>query len=119
MKFSNELMALGLALLAAPGADAFWRMECRGVSAIARIDPLVNPGAKSSHAHTIAGGSGKSPTVSNSYLRGEAVSSNASQQLGGFNVIGRDATPGWNACSASSAQNHPETSRSTCSFENN
>ena len=68
MKFSAELYALGLAMLAAPGADAFWRMECRGRSGLARIDPLVNPGAKSSHAHTIAGGSGKSITIRIYYL---------------------------------------------------
>lgn len=77
MKFSAELYALGLALLAAPGADAFWRMECRGRSGLALIDPLVNPGAKSSHAHTIAGGSGKSIAVRIYSLLADSESSRA------------------------------------------
>ncbi|KAI1329065.1 hypothetical protein F5Y16DRAFT_367307 [Xylariaceae sp. FL0255] len=38
--------------------NAFWRMECRGRSGLARIDPIVDPGEISSHAHTIQGSSG-------------------------------------------------------------
>lgn len=63
MKFSLYEMAFGLALLTGQ-ADAFWRMECRGRSALARIDPLVNPGADANHLHTVAGGSGKSISLS-------------------------------------------------------
>ena len=67
MKFSLYEMAFGLALLTGQ-ADAFWRMECRGRSALARIDPLVNPGADANHLHTVAGGSGKSISLSSHNL---------------------------------------------------
>lgn len=40
--------------------DAFWRMECPGRVALARIDPLVSPGTASAHAHAIHGSSGRS-----------------------------------------------------------
>lgn len=36
-------------------ALAFWRLPCRGRLGVARLDPLVNPGAVSSHAHVIHG----------------------------------------------------------------
>lgn len=58
MKFSLFEIAFGAALLMGQ-ADAFFRMECRGVTALARMDPLVNPGGVSSHAHTVSGGNGK------------------------------------------------------------
>lgn len=38
-------------------ADAFWRMECRSRSGLARIDPLTDPGVVSQHGHAIHGGS--------------------------------------------------------------
>ncbi|KAK4103983.1 hypothetical protein N658DRAFT_420519 [Parathielavia hyrcaniae] len=48
-----------LAIIASlSGAAAFWRMECRGKLGIARLDPLVNPGGASKHAHAIHGSSG-------------------------------------------------------------
>jgi hypothetical protein len=48
-----------LAILASlSGAAAFWRMECRGRLALARLDPLINPGAVSQHSHAIHGSSG-------------------------------------------------------------
>jgi len=34
----------------------FWRMRCHSPLTLARIDPLVNPGTISDHAHTIHGG---------------------------------------------------------------
>ncbi|KAK2748523.1 hypothetical protein FQN57_000657 [Myotisia sp. PD_48] len=37
--------------------DAFWRLPCRGRLALARMDPIVNPGAPAAHVHTIHGGS--------------------------------------------------------------
>jgi hypothetical protein len=40
-------------------ADAFWRMECRSRSGLARIDPLVEKGKVANHGHAIHGGSGK------------------------------------------------------------
>jgi hypothetical protein len=38
--------------------DAFWRMNC-GIVQNGRVDPIVNPGAISSHAHMISGPSSK------------------------------------------------------------
>ncbi|KAF5021363.1 hypothetical protein F66182_6591 [Fusarium sp. NRRL 66182] len=40
------------------GAHAFWRMECPGRVGLARIDPIINPGDISKHAHSIHGSSG-------------------------------------------------------------
>ncbi|ESZ98205.1 hypothetical protein SBOR_1433 [Sclerotinia borealis F-4128] len=42
----------------ASNVDAFWRLPCRARSGVARIDPLVNPGTVSPHAHSIHGSSG-------------------------------------------------------------
>ncbi|KAI1352157.1 hypothetical protein F5Y01DRAFT_100682 [Xylaria sp. FL0043] len=39
-------------------AEAFWRMECRGSTGLARIDPIVDFGKISPHAHTVHGSSG-------------------------------------------------------------
>lgn len=36
-------------------ADAFWRMPCRGRSALARMDPLMDPGEPSYHVHSVHG----------------------------------------------------------------
>ncbi|KAL2197447.1 hypothetical protein P885DRAFT_77134 [Corynascus similis CBS 632.67] len=48
-----------LAILASlSGAAAFWRMECRGRVALARLDPLVDPGVPAKHAHAVHGSSG-------------------------------------------------------------
>lgn len=55
MKITSAALAAAMLL---GSADAFWRMECRGISGHARIDPLVNPGGFSAHAHTVCGGSG-------------------------------------------------------------
>jgi len=44
----------------ATGSNAFWRMECRARSGLARIDPLVDFGGVSGHAHAIHGGNGTS-----------------------------------------------------------
>lgn len=40
------------------GANAFWRMECPGRVGLARLDPIINPGEDSAHAHAIHGSSG-------------------------------------------------------------
>ena len=40
--------------------NAFFRMECFSRTALARMDPLVNPGEVSRHAHVIHGGVSKS-----------------------------------------------------------
>ncbi|CAD6446809.1 bdc05db1-fbf9-4a7b-826c-2364a3f825b4 [Sclerotinia trifoliorum] len=42
----------------ASNVDAFWRLPCRSRSGLARLDPLVNPGAIAQHAHAIHGSSG-------------------------------------------------------------
>ncbi|KAI9820494.1 MAG: hypothetical protein M1826_000893 [Phylliscum demangeonii] len=38
------------------GADAFWRLPCRGRIGVGRIDPLVDFGAVGEHAHALHGG---------------------------------------------------------------
>ncbi|EZF78275.1 hypothetical protein H105_00669 [Trichophyton soudanense CBS 452.61] len=52
-----QLTALAASMLsmAAPAA-AFWRMPCQGRLGLARMDPIVNPGELSPHAHAIHGG---------------------------------------------------------------
>ncbi|KAI1340866.1 hypothetical protein F5Y15DRAFT_34570 [Xylariaceae sp. FL0016] len=47
-----------LALMGASSVDAFWRMECRGRTGLARIDPIMDSGTVSSHVHTVHGSSG-------------------------------------------------------------
>ncbi|KAK3955386.1 hypothetical protein QBC32DRAFT_359474 [Pseudoneurospora amorphoporcata] len=52
-------MKVSVAILAvAGGAEAFWRMECRGTLAVGRIDPLLNYGEPAAHVHSIHGSSG-------------------------------------------------------------
>lgn len=54
-------LAKAMAVLAfATTSNAFWRMECRSKSGMARIDPLVNFGVPGEHVHAVHGGSGKS-----------------------------------------------------------
>ena len=57
MKSSTVFITLGLTL----GANAFWRLECRGRVGLGRIDPLVAFGKPSQHVHAIHGSSGKLP----------------------------------------------------------
>ncbi|KAL8867460.1 MAG: hypothetical protein Q9174_005653 [Haloplaca sp. 1 TL-2023] len=47
--------------LLASSSQAFWRLSC-GIIQSSRIDPIVNPGALSPHAHKIAGASSISQT---------------------------------------------------------
>lgn len=56
MKASTSLAILSTAI---HGADAFFRMPCRGLLGIARLDPLVNPGEIAHHAHNIHGSNGQ------------------------------------------------------------
>lgn len=51
-------LSAAITLLSASGADAFWRMPCRSRTGLARMDPIMDPGAISDHAHTIHGGGG-------------------------------------------------------------
>lgn len=54
---SLVVLAIFLALLGP--TSAFWRMPCRSRSGLARVDPFVNYGSLSEHAHAIHGSSGK------------------------------------------------------------
>ncbi|KAF4339569.1 glyoxal oxidase precursor [Fusarium beomiforme] len=49
-------------------AHAFWRMECPGRVGLARIDPIIDPGTVSKHAHSIHGSSGFAETVTTEQL---------------------------------------------------
>ncbi len=51
--FHGALLAIVLSLSLGQ-VDAFWRMVC-GTIQVGRVDPIVNPGGISGHAHTIAG----------------------------------------------------------------
>lgn len=56
---STKLITATLAVVGTP-VSAFWRMECRGVSGQARLDPLMAYGEiGAGHVHEIFGGSGK------------------------------------------------------------
>ncbi|RFU30740.1 hypothetical protein B7463_g5614, partial [Scytalidium lignicola] len=59
MRFSLTTIVKAVTVLTAVGGvDAFWRMPCRSRSGLARIDPLMNNGTVSPHAHSIFGSSG-------------------------------------------------------------
>jgi hypothetical protein len=53
----KSLVAVSAGLIG--GAHAFWRMECPGRVGLARLDPIIDPGKISMHAHSIHGSSGK------------------------------------------------------------
>ncbi|CAI7604931.1 unnamed protein product [Penicillium glandicola] len=52
-----RLTAIAMACLALfpTYTTAFWRLPCRGRSGVARLDPIVDPGEISSHAHAVHG----------------------------------------------------------------
>lgn len=52
---SLSAVAVALSTLVDPAA-AFWRLPCQGRLAVARMDPIVNPGDVSAHIHAIHGG---------------------------------------------------------------
>ncbi|CAN8096042.1 unnamed protein product [Discula destructiva] len=62
MSRSTKLIAAALAVAGTP-VSAFWRMECRGASGQARIDPLVDFGRVGHHAHEVFGSGGFSDTA--------------------------------------------------------
>ncbi|KAK2767931.1 hypothetical protein FQN53_006411 [Emmonsiellopsis sp. PD_33] len=64
---SNLILTTALAAAVAPAA-AFWRLPCQGRLGVGRIDPLVNPGELSSHAHVIHGASNFGLTVDEDML---------------------------------------------------
>jgi hypothetical protein len=55
----KSVASIAAAALLSGTADAFWRMPCHARTALARLDPIVDEGVASSHAHTIHGGSSK------------------------------------------------------------
>ncbi|KAI0471752.1 hypothetical protein GGR56DRAFT_682008 [Xylariaceae sp. FL0804] len=50
--------SIAAAALGAAPVTAFWRMECRGETGLARIDPIESPGEISGHTHSILGSGG-------------------------------------------------------------
>lgn len=56
----NSKLSLAASVLSVAGSvDAFWRMPCRSRTGLARMDPIMDPGAVSDHAHAIHGGGSK------------------------------------------------------------
>lgn len=64
----KSLVAVSVGLIG--GAHAFWRMECPGRVGLARLDPIVDPGKISMHAHAIHGSSGKRLTYDDEFFFG-------------------------------------------------
>lgn len=60
LKLNIVTAAAAIAFLPLGRVDAFFRVNC-GKIQTGRIDPIVNPGAVSAHAHTIVGGSSTLP----------------------------------------------------------
>ncbi|OTA91957.1 hypothetical protein M434DRAFT_32229 [Hypoxylon sp. CO27-5] len=60
--------------------SAFWRMECRGRSGLARMDPIMDVGVVSPHIHTIHGSSGFSLSATYEDLVGGNCTSCAVKQ---------------------------------------
>ncbi|CAK7263597.1 hypothetical protein SEPCBS119000_000571 [Sporothrix epigloea] len=66
---------LTLAVITVPGVLAFWRMECRGVTGFARIDPMMAPGEPSHHMHAFVGSGGMTESASNADLAASSCTS--------------------------------------------
>ncbi|KAK7510427.1 hypothetical protein IWZ03DRAFT_77820 [Phyllosticta citriasiana] len=65
-----HLASGALAALSLTGtANAFWRMPCRGRTALERVDPIVDPGKISSHAHSVQGSGAFAESVTFDELR--------------------------------------------------
>ena len=52
---AKQLRKAAILAAAVNGADAFWRLPCRGRSGLGLIDPIMDFNAVSTHAHTIHG----------------------------------------------------------------
>ncbi|KAI1414345.1 hypothetical protein F5Y13DRAFT_188452 [Hypoxylon sp. FL1857] len=59
---------------------AFWRMECRGRTGLARMDPIMDAGVISPHIHTVHGSSGFSLGATYEDLMGGSCTSCAVKQ---------------------------------------
>ncbi|KAG5760064.1 hypothetical protein H9Q72_011817 [Fusarium xylarioides] len=55
MRVFSSCVAATLALVVSP-ASAFFRLPCSRPVTLQRVDPIVNPGTLSAHAHTVMGG---------------------------------------------------------------
>ena len=53
MKFAISVSTVIMAF--ALEASAFWRLPCRDRVSLQLVDPIVNPGGRAAHAHTIHG----------------------------------------------------------------
>lgn len=56
-KFNLVLLFIGLVVIASIPVSAFWRLLCHGQIGVVRIDPLVDYGMISDHAHAVHGAS--------------------------------------------------------------
>jgi hypothetical protein len=85
MRFSTTTKAALVGITFVAGTNAFWRMECRARSGLARIDPLVSPGTVSEHNHAIHGGSAFSSTATTeSLLASDCTSCSVSQDKSAY-----------------------------------
>lgn len=72
----KSVASLSVAAVVLSGsANAFWRMPCHDRTALQRLDPIVDPGKASSHAHTIHGGSNFAETTTYDMLRSSECTS--------------------------------------------
>ncbi|KAI9682422.1 MAG: hypothetical protein M1829_000214 [Trizodia sp. TS-e1964] len=75
MLLSKAMLSLVAGVLYLGQVDAFWRLPCTGRAGVARMDPLVNHGSLSDHAHVVHGGSGFSMTSdANDLLKSDCTS---------------------------------------------
>jgi len=70
----SSLATAAVALSLASGTDAFWRQICGTVNT-GRIDPIMAPGAISSHVHKLAGGSNINTTATYESMRQSSCTS--------------------------------------------
>ena len=67
---SKQTLTILITALLGVEVSAFWRMECRGRSGLARIDPLVDKSLPAQHLHAIHGSSGFNEAVTYEELVG-------------------------------------------------
>lgn len=72
VKMPSILCAVLVLLVGPCLTRAFWTVDC-GIVTIERSDPLVSPGAVSSHTHVVAGSDTFGPSATNAILRQGAI----------------------------------------------
>ncbi|PPQ63237.1 hypothetical protein CVT24_005697 [Panaeolus cyanescens] len=73
---SNLLSVAGLiALSLAPCSNAYWLMGIENVITVERLDPIVNPGGISGHAHAVVGGSNFGASINTAMLQASQCTS--------------------------------------------